>query len=378
MSTSLQKTSILMLNDGTVYRGSSPFKTATASGEICFNTGMTGYQEIFTDPSYAGQIVVATHVHIGNYGTHPLENESGKIQIAGLVCRSFSEFFSRNEAAESLRKFFEDQQIPVIEGVDTRALVRHIRSEGAMNALISTESQDLEQLKEQLRQIPSMEGLELSSQVSTDKEYCVGNPQARFRVALLDLGVKRQIIQCLTDRDCYVKVFPAKTRFEEMETFQPHGYLGSNGPGDPSAMDYAVETVQQIIHAGRPYFGICLGHQVFAKSLGMGTFKMFNGHRGINHPVLNVISGKGEITSQNHGFAVSVEDLQNHPNAELTHLHLNDQTVAGIRHKNGKAFSVQYHPEAGPGPHDSRYLFDQFIELMEKVNTPVTQEAMTT
>jgi len=378
MSTSLQKTSILMLNDGTVYRGSSPFKTATASGEICFNTGMTGYQEIFTDPSYAGQIVVATHVHIGNYGTHPLENESGKIQIAGLVCRSFSEFFSRNEAAESLRKFFKDQQIPVIEGVDTRALVRHIRSEGAMNALISTESQDLEQLKEQLRQIPSMEGLELSSQVSTDKEYCVGNPQARFRVALLDLGVKRQIIQCLTERDCYVKIFPAKTRFEEMETFQPHGYLGSNGPGDPSAMDYAVETVQQIIHAGRPYFGICLGHQVFAKSLGMGTFKMFNGHRGINHPVLNVISGKGEITSQNHGFAVSAEDLQNHPNAELTHLHLNDQTVAGIRHKNGKAFSVQYHPEAGPGPHDSRYLFDQFIELMEKVNTPVTQEAMTT
>jgi carbamoyl-phosphate synthase small subunit len=372
MTTNTHKESILLLNDGTVFRGFAPVSTATASGEICFNTGMTGYQEIFTDPSYAGQIVVATHVHIGNYGTHPLENESGKIQIAGLVCRSFSEFFSRQEAEGSLKQFFEKQGIPVIEGIDTRALVRHIRSKGAMNAIISAETNNVKALEEKLRAVPSMEGLELSSRVSTSEAYTIGNPDARFRVALLDLGVKQHIIRCLIERDCFVKVFPAKTSFSEMESFKPSGYMISNGPGDPSVMGYAVSTVEKILTAGKPLFGICLGHQVFAKSLGIGTYKMFNGHRGINHPVLNLVTGKGEITSQNHGFAISAADLKNHPDAEITHVHLNDQTIAGIRHRNGRAFSVQYHPEAGPGPHDSRYLFDEFIDMMERVNAGET------
>lgn len=369
MNNTKTKDALLVLHDGTVFKGVAPLGAATATGEICFNTGMTGYQEIFTDPSYAGQIVVATHVHIGNYGIHQYENESEKIQIAGLVCRSFSEFYSRENAEGSLKLFFERYGIPVIEGVDTRALVRHIRSKGAMNAIISSEEQDINKLKEQLAKVPSMEGLELSSKVSTPNAYTSGNPTAPFKVALLDLGVKQHIIQCLTDRGCYVKVFPARTSFGEMETFGPHGYLISNGPGDPSVMNYAVSTVQEILAAGRPLFGICLGHQIFAKALGVSTYKMFNGHRGINHPVLNLNSGKGEITSQNHGFAVSAADLENHLTAEITHIHLNDKTIAGIRHRNGKAFSVQYHPEAGPGPHDSRYLFDQFIKLMEKVNT---------
>ncbi|MBX7203456.1 MAG: glutamine-hydrolyzing carbamoyl-phosphate synthase small subunit [Bacteroidia bacterium] len=366
MLSEVNKECTLLLNDGTVFSGYTPVTAKTATGEICFNTGMTGYQEIFTDPSYAGQIVVATHVHIGNYGTHLLENESSKIQIAALVCSSFSSFYSRNGAEGSLLDFFEKQGVPVIEGVDTRALVRHIRSKGAMNAIVSSETNDVNSLQKQLAQVPPMEGMELSSQVSTTTAYESGNPEAPFRVALLDLGVKQQIVKCLTDRGCYVKVFPAKTSFAEMERFAPNGYLASNGPGDPSTMSYAVETVGEILQSGKPFFGICLGHQVFAKAMGVNTYKMFNGHRGINHPVFNVISGKGEITSQNHGFAVKAEDLVNHPNLEVTHIHLNDQTIAGIRHRNGKAFSVQYHPEAGPGPHDSRYLFDQFIVMMEK------------
>ena len=361
-----KKEAILLLNDGKVFRGFAVKNTGTATGEICFNTGMTGYQEIFTDPSYLGQIVVTTHVHIGNYGVKNIDNESGSIKIAGLVCKSFSDFYSRQTADGSLESFFQKQGIPVIEGVDTRALVRYIRDKGAMNAIISTETTDIEELKKRLSKVPSMEGLELSSKVSTKESYTCGDISARFKVALLDLGVKQHIVNCLVERGCFVKVFPSNTSLQEMKAFQPDGYLISNGPGDPAVMNYAVETVKSIIDSGAPLFGICLGHQVFAKALGVKTYKMFNGHRGINHPIKNIITGHSEITSQNHGFAVDGKDLENHPLAEVTHVHLNDQTIAGIRLKNKKAFSVQYHPEAGPGPHDSRYLFDQFLELMEK------------
>jgi carbamoyl-phosphate synthase small subunit len=355
---------LIVLADGKVFQGLSIGTPRTATGEICFNTGMTGYQEIFTDPSYYGQIVVATHVHIGNYGVSAFEQESSSMKIAGLICKDFSSFFSRDLASGGLGDFFEEQKVPAIFGVDTRELVRYIRDKGAMNAIISSETTDVEFLKRQLADTPSMEGLELSSKVSTSDPYLIGNPEAPFRVALLDLGLKKSIAECLAERGCFVKVFPAKTTFTEMQLFAPSGYMISNGPGDPAVMDYAVDTVKQILDAEIPLFGICLGHQVFAKALGIGTYKMFNGHRGINHPIKNLETGLCEVTSQNHGFAVLAEDVAANDRVLVTHVHLNDDTIAGIRLKSNKAFSVQYHPEASPGPHDSRYLFDQFIERM--------------
>jgi carbamoyl-phosphate synthase small subunit len=233
-----------------------------------------------------------------------------------------------------------------------------------MNAIISTETDNLDRLKQILKDTPSMEGLELSTSVSTDVAYEEGNPDALFRVALLDLGLKHNIVRCLTERNCLVKVFPAKSTFKEMMSFNPDGFMISNGPGDPSVVTYAIETVKAVLDHNIPLFGICLGHQVLAESCGIQTYKMHNGHRGINHPIKNLKTGKGEITSQNHGFAVRKEDVDLNPEFEITHIHLNDQTVAGIRHTSRPAFSVQYHPESAPGPHDSRYLFDQFIDLM--------------
>jgi len=355
----------LLLADGTLFEGYSIGKPSTCSGEICFNTGMTGYQEIFTDPSYYGQIVVCTHTHIGNYGVHQHENESSGAKITGMICREFSVDASRNLANGNLFDFLANSNVPLMCKIDTRALVRHIRSKGAMNAVFSSEILDVSALQSYLNEVPSMEGRELSSVVSTQASYTSGANPDGYRVALLDLGVKQSIIDCLTDRGCFVKVFPARSTFSEMLAFQPQGFMISNGPGDPASMDYAVETVRQILQSGIPLFGICLGHQILARALGMKTYKMFNGHRGINHPIKNLLTGKGEITSQNHGFAVVKEDLENIHEAELTHIHLNDGTVAGLRIKNGKAFSVQYHPESSPGPHDSRYLFDQFIQQMK-------------
>lgn len=355
----------LLLADGSLFEGFSIGAPSTCSGEICFNTGMTGYQEIFTDPSYFGQIVVCTHTHIGNYGIHADESESGNAKIAGMICREFSMDASRAKASSNLFDFLNQSKVPFMCKLDTRALVRHIRSKGAMNAVFSSEMMDVSELSAFLNKVPSMEGRELSSVVSTHVAYTEGDENAEYRVAMLDLGVKQSIITCLVKRGCYVKVFPAKTAFDDLLAFKPNGFMISNGPGDPASMDYAVETVKQILNSGIPLFGICLGHQILARALGMNTYKMFNGHRGINHPIKNLITGKGEITSQNHGFAVVKEDLENHPDAEITHIHLNDATVAGLRLKNGKAFSVQYHPEASPGPHDSRYLFDQFIHQMK-------------
>ncbi len=355
---------ILVLADGTVYHGKAAGKVGTTTGEICFNTGMTGYQEIFTDPSYFGQLMVTTNAHIGNYGIKNDEIESDSIKIAGLVCKNFSVPYSRKEANQSIQEYFEGDEIVGISDVDTRSLVRHIRSKGAMNAIISSETLDIDALKKKLADVPSMDGLELSSQVSTKTPYFVGNEKASYRVAVLDLGVKKNILRNFESRDIYAKVFPAKTTFDEMESFKPHGYFISNGPGDPSAMPYAIATVKTILAADKPLFGICLGHQLLALANDIRTVKMFNGHRGLNHPVKNIIIDHCEVTSQNHGFGVVPEDVSSSDKVEITHINLNDQSIEGIRVKGKKAFSVQYHPESSPGPHDSRYLFDDFIKLM--------------
>ena len=355
---------ILVLADGTVYHGKAAGKVGTTTGEICFNTGMTGYQEIFTDPSYFGQLMVTTNAHIGNYGIKNDEIESDSIKIAGLVCKNFSIPYSRKEANQSIQEYFEGDEIVGISDVDTRSLVRHIRSKGAMNAIISSEILDIDALKKKLADVPSMDGLELSSQVSTKTPYFVGNEKASYRVAVLDLGVKKNILRNFESRDIYAKVFPAKTTFEEMESFKPHGYFISNGPGDPSAMPYAIATVKTILAADKPLFGICLGHQLLALANDIRTVKMFNGHRGLNHPVKNIIIDHCEVTSQNHGLGVVPEDVRSSDEVEITHINLNDQSIEGIRVKGKKAFSVQYHPESSPGPHDSRYLFDDFIKLM--------------
>lgn len=358
---------ILLLEDGTWFEGKAAGKPGTATGEICFNTGMTGYQEIFTDPSYYGQILVTTHVHIGNYGIKSEEVESNHMQINALVCRSFIDEYSRPLADKSIETYFEEQERICIHGIDTRAIVRHIRSKGAMNAIISNEDLDIESLKRKLAAVPSMEGLELASVVSTRVAYDVGNPNATYRISALDYGIKTNILRCFEERDCFVRVFPAKTSMEELMSFDPHGIFLSNGPGDPASMAYAVDTIHQVVESEIPVFGICLGHQLLALSQGIPTYKMHHGHRGINHPVLNVQTGRCEITSQNHGFGVSPEDIGQHMDkVEITHVNLNDKTIEGLKVKNKPAFSVQYHPESSPGPHDSRYLFDQFITVIKE------------
>lgn len=356
---------ILLLKDGTVFHGKAAGKIGTTTGEICFNTGMTGYQEIFTDPSYFGQIMVTTNAHIGNYGIKHDESESKGIKIAGLVCKNFSIPYSRKEGDQSIQDYFEDENIVGISDIDTRELVRHIRDKGAMNAIISSEVLDVEELRAKLNEVPSMDGLELSSQVSTKEAYYVGDENAPVKLAVLDLGIKKNILRNFDSREVYAKVFPAKTTFAEMEQWQPQGYFISNGPGDPSAMDYAVNTVKDILDNDKPLFGICLGHQLLALANGIGTVKMFNGHRGMNHPVKNIIKDHCEVTSQNHGFGVVAEDILKSDKVEITHLNLNDKSIEGIRVKGKKAFSVQYHPESAPGPHDSRYLFDDFVSLMK-------------
>ncbi len=362
-----RKRALLLLEDGTIFYGKSVSdKEHTAFGEICFNTGMTGYQEIFTDPSYFGQIMVLTNAHIGNYGAANDEVESESIKIAGLVCKNFSYTYSRPHADESLEQFLERNETFAISDVDTRALVSHIREHGAQNAVISTRVDEVEALKEALSAVPSMAGLELSSKVSTKEPYFFGEPDAPYKVAVLDIGVKKNILRCLAERGAYLKIFPYDASFDEMSEWNPDGYFLSNGPGDPEPLFDAIATTQKILESEKPLFGICLGHQVLALANGVSTFKMHNGHRGINHPVLNLITQRGEITSQNHGFAVSKEEVEAHEDLEITHSHLNDQTVAGIRVKSKPAFSVQYHPEASPGPHDSRYLFDEFITSLAR------------
>jgi len=356
-----RKRAILLLADGTIFEGKSVGSDGTAYGEICYNTGMTGYQEIFTDPSYFGQLMLATNAHIGNYGVNDEEVESDSIKISGLICKNFSFNYSRINAQDSLENYFEKQNLMAISDIDTRAVVRYIRDKGAMNAIISTET-DIEALKEKLKAVPNMKGLELASKVSTTASYYFGDENATYKISALDLGIKKNILRNLAKRDCYIKVFPFNATFEEMNSFQPDGFFLSNGPGDPEPLEEARQLAKEIINRNLPLFGICLGHQVIALANGISTYKMHTGHRGINHPVKNIISGKGEITSQNHGFVVNKEEVENHPEFEITHVHLNDDTLAGMQMKNKNCFSVQYHPEASPGPHDSSYLFDQFIE----------------
>ncbi|MCB0640172.1 MAG: glutamine-hydrolyzing carbamoyl-phosphate synthase small subunit, partial [Phaeodactylibacter sp.] len=333
-----------------------------------------GYQEIFTDPSYFGQILVATNVHIGNYGVMEADTESGSMKIAGLICKNFNKQYSRKLADQSIQTYFEEEGLVGISGVDTRAIVRHIRTKGAMNAIISSEELDVKKLKKKLEKVPSMQGLELASKVSTKEPYEFGDEKAPLRVAVLDFGVKRNILQCMADRGCFLKVFPAKTDIKELKAWNPDGYFLSNGPGDPASMSYAVKTAKAILAEEAPLFGICLGHQLLALAVDIPTYKMHHGHRGINHPVKNLLTGKCEITSQNHGFGVRSEDIEAHADrVEVTHVNLNDATIEGIKVLAKPAFSVQYHPEASPGPHDARYLFDQFIELIKAhKGTPAT------
>ncbi|WP_411031161.1 glutamine-hydrolyzing carbamoyl-phosphate synthase small subunit [Spongiimicrobium sp. 3-5] len=360
-----RKKAILLLADGTIFHGKSVANNeGTAFGEVCFNTGMTGYQEIFTDPSYFGQLMVTTNAHIGNYGTNKDEVESNSVKIAGLICKNFSYEYSRPSADLSLEQFSEESKLFAISDVDTRALVSYIRDNGAMNAVISTEVDNVEGLKQQLQKIPSMVGLELSSKVSTKEPYFFGKENAKYKIAALDIGIKKNILRNLAKRDAYIKVFPYNATFKDLSDWNPDGYFISNGPGDPEPLEDAILTAKEIIANDKPLFGICLGHQVIALANGVSTYKMHNGHRGINHPIMNLVTGKGEITSQNHGFAINREETEANKELEITHVHLNDQTVAGIRMKNKKVFSVQYHPEASPGPHDAEYLFDQFFEMI--------------
>jgi len=352
----------VLLADGTLFEGVSVGIDGTTVGEICFNTGMTGYQEIFTDPSYKGQIMVTATAHIGNYGVESEENESSEVQIAGLVCRNFSELASRVRGSHQSLKSFMSGSV-VISEVDTRALVQHIRDFGAQNAVVTTEL-SLEQAQQRLADAPNMEGLELCSAVSTSEPYTVGDADAAYHVAALDLGVKRNMLRNLVRVGCRVTVYPYNTPFGVLSADAPDGYFLSNGPGDPAASPQVIDTVREILDSGKPTFGICLGHQMIALASGLTTYKMHNGHRGINHPVKNLATGKGEITSQNHGFAVSMNDVESASHIALTHVHLNDGTVAGIRRTDIPAFSVQYHPEASPGPHDAQYLFDEFVALM--------------
>ena len=368
MSEPTTPTAVLLLDDGTVFYGKTAGKVGTTGGEICFNTGMTGYQEIFTDPSYHGQVLIMTNVHIGNYGIKEDEEESDDIQISGLICREFTDMYSRPMATDSIQSYLERKGLVAITGVDTRALVRKIRSEGAMNCLISSETTDIATLKKQLAEVPNMKGLELSSKVTTTEPYDVGDPDATFKVAALDLGIKKNILRNLIERDCLVRVFPARTDFNDINDWGPHGFFISNGPGDPAAMDYAVNTAKQMLATEKPVFGICLGHQILALAVDIDTYKMHHGHRGINHPVKNLITGKCEITSQNHGFGVDPEKIRAKADVvEVTHVNLNDDTVEGIQLREHNAFSVQYHPEASPGPHDANYLFDEFKARLEAV-----------
>lgn len=368
MKYQIRKKAIILLADGTIFHGKSVGnKDGSAVGEVCFNTGMTGYQEIFTDPSYFGQLMVTTNAHIGNYGVNKDENESDKAKISGLICKNFSYNYSRPAADGSLENFLEDSNLFAISDVDTRALVTYIRENGAMNAIISTDVDNIEGLKEELAKVPDMKGLELASRVSVKEPYFFGDENSTLKVAALDVGIKKNILRNLAKRDVYVKVFPYNTTFEEMKQWNADGYFIANGPGDPQPLEGPIQLAKDIIENDKPLFGICLGHQIIALANGISTYKMHHGHRGINHPVMNVKTGNGEITSQNHGFSVDRSETEAHPDVEITHICINDNTIGGLQMKNKNVFSVQYHPEASPGPNDATYLFDEFIDRMKKV-----------
>lgn len=364
-----KKPAILFLEDGRLFRGWSFGSEGETAGEVCFNTGMTGYQEILTDPSYCGQIVTMTSPHIGNYGVNPEDVESDRIRVAGFVVREETKLPSNYRATQSVGDYLREAGIVGIQGIDTRALTRHIRDKGAMNGIISTEDAEIENLTEKLEEVPSMDGLDLVPNVTCSKSWNWNNDDlgggSKFKVACLDYGIKWNILRLLTMLGCDVTVFPATATASEILDTKPDGVFLSNGPGDPAAVTYAIDMVKELL-GRKPIFGICLGHQILSLALGAKTYKLKFGHRGINHPVKNLETDIVEITSQNHGFAVDLDSLPE--NVIPTHVNLNDSTSEGIRCRDIPAFSVQYHPEAAPGPHDSRYLFRQFTDLMENYN----------
>lgn len=364
MSLYPRKNALIALSDGTVEQGFAIGKTGTTGGELCFNTSMTGYQEIFTDPSYYGQLMMMTYPHIGNYGTMSRDDEARSVMIAGLITRSFSWEYSNPQADGSLQEYLERHGVVGISGVDTRRLVRHIRDKGVMNAVISSEITDEKELIEKAQNWPAMKGLELATKV-TRTEAQTEHSDGPYKVAAFDYGIKQNIINSLNERGCTLRIFPAKGDFRsELEEWQPDGYFFSNGPGDPNATaEYALDTVRFARDSGKPMFGICLGHQLMALAEGIPVRKMYVGHRGANQPVKNLETGLVEITTQNHGFAVD-ENKLDEERVEVTHINLNDQTIEGLRFKKFPGMSVQYHPEASPGPHDSAYLFDRFIHMI--------------
>ena len=356
-----ENTATLLLDDGKLFKGTTFGATGQAIGEVCFNTGMTGYQEILTDPSYAKQIVTMTAPHIGNYGINTEDIESEKIQVSGFVIKEESPLPSNWRSEMSLGDYLIKQNIVGIKNIDTRALTRHIRDNGVMNGIISSTTDNKIKLTSKLKSSLSMTGLDLAKIVSTKNVYDWSD-KGEYRVAAIDFGIKKNILRLLEELDCQVTVFPANATAKDILSFDPDGVFLSNGPGDPAAVKYGIETVKQIL-GEKPIFGICLGHQILAIALGAKTFKLKFGHRGINHPVKNMGEKTIEITSQNHGFAVELESLPK--NVIPTHINLNDNTSAGIESIDYPAFSVQYHPESSPGPHDSRYLFKKFIRMMD-------------
>ncbi|MDG1753896.1 MAG: glutamine-hydrolyzing carbamoyl-phosphate synthase small subunit [Rhodothermales bacterium] len=349
----------IALADGTVVTGTAIGYRGETGGELCFNTSMSGYQEIFTDPSYHGQIMMMTYPHIGNYGTMDIDMEASRPMVSGVVVRAFSQRFSNQHADQSLDAFMKEHKLVGISEVDTRRLVLHIRSKGVMNAVISSIDLDDDSLVAKAKAWPSMEGFELASRVTVEEAYDFARGEGP-RVAVFDYGVKQNILRSFKSKGCTVRVFPAATELEEVLSWNPDGIFFSNGPGDPRAMPDSIETVKAAMQTDIPLFGICLGHQLLSLAAGLEVYKMRVGHRGANHPVQNLSTRHVEVSTQNHGFAVAKESLKDDI-AELTHINLNDDTLEGIRFKACTAFSVQYHPEASPGPHDSHYLFDEFM-----------------
>ncbi len=370
------RTAVLALEDGTVFEGRSFGAPVLRAGEVVFNTSITGYQEIFTDPSYCGQIVILTYPEIGNYGANDDDPEAGRPYIEGLVVREFSSIASNWRSGQQAERFLADSGVPVIDEIDTRALVRRLRTRGVMRGVLSGSGGDPRELVELARQSPSMAGLELATRVSTPEPYgwdqgvaaCSPSQRVapaaapRFHVVAYDFGIKRNILRRLVQVGCRVTVVPAATSADEVLALRPDGVFLSNGPGDPEPLAYQAAQVRKLI-GKQPIFGICLGHQILGLALGGRTYKLKFGHRGGNHPVLNRVTGKVEITAHNHGFAVDPDSLKS-SEIELTHVNLNDQTLEGFRHRSQPVFCVQYHPEAAPGPHDSHYLFDEFVKLM--------------
>ncbi len=363
----------LALSDGTVVTGTAIGHRGLTGGELCFNTSMTGYQEIMTDPSYVGQLMMMTQPHIGNYGATDEDMEADTPMVAGFIVRDFTRRPSNPQADETLDTFMKRHELVGIAGVDTRALVRHIRSEGVMNAVISSTEQDSETLVQKARDWPSMAGRELASKVSPDAAYtyCEGDGP---RIAVYDFGVKQNILRSFCARGCTVQVVPGDTPLDDVQAWDPDGLFFSNGPGDPRAMPDAIARVGRALKTGRPAFGICLGHQLMSLAQGFEVYKMFVGHRGANHPVKNLDTGRVEVTTQNHGFAVDAESID--PDAaRVTHVNLNDDTIEGLEFKTFAGLSLQYHPEASPGPHDSHYHFDRFLEMVAEERDVTIPEA---